>query len=370
MSTQDISEAIKASPLGKSIPSNLIAIMTNYVEIRHIFFCSHKGRDLRAYNVFGDCLGTVIKGEENDEDEWVTGFDFDSKGNLYVANYAGLLSKYPFPSNQCLYSMAIKPRQKDLEFQQRISGLSNAYLLNDDSCAEGVVVVDNDEQQSLFVTVMDPIHGIIQLTLDGIVQRVICQTQIDGPWNMHIIPPFFANNAKNKFMVADGMLLRIVDVGDDAKIQSNLLFESDNDKPIGDFTFFKQHNGTNEAMLIVNLQDGTIQFHRYGMFLMLKTMEINAHIEKYENLEGKEIENAYGLTIGPDDSIYLSDHLNHRVLRIHITDFDMIYDEEQALDNDKVDIDVFIKDIKAPNYNRWCDAQAIGLNFVTFPAEE
>lgn len=380
MSTEKIAAAINTSALGKPMPLNLISVITDYLEIRDILFCSHKGSDLRAYSIYGDYLGTMAKtidSEDDDHDQWITGFDFDSNGAVYIAMYEGFLSKYPYPSNQSLYSISITPRQKDQEFENNIKKIIRKYDLTSESAPEGVIVVENEQCQSIFVTCMEPINGIIQLSLQGIVQRIICQSEIDGLWNMHFIPSFFVKSTQNKnlLMASEGTLLRIIDIEANSdknggKIKSNLLFESNHNKPIGDFVFFQQENEESEAMLIVNLQDGIIQFHQYDMFLMLKKLDINAQIVKYKELEGKEIRDAYGITIGPDECIYISDHINDRILRIQILDFDMIRDQNQALDYNKINLDIFVREVKVPNYNKWCDARDIGLNFVTFPNDE
>lgn len=360
MSAGQIRDAIKKSTLCKSMSINLINIIMRCLETEHIFFCSHNAIELIAFNIFGDYFGTIVKEQNESGSEWMTGFDFDSSGNLYVAFYEAGLCKYPFPTNECPFSMQIRPRQKDKEFERNINQLIRRYDLNSDTASEDVRVVND----CLFVTAMAPICGIFQLSLDGILQRIICQNEIDAPWDIRFIP---STKHRNLLMVADGRKLRIVDTAKEGKIKSILLFESAHNKPIGDFTFLKQTND-DDWILIVNLQDGIFQFHRFGMFLMLKKVDINSQIHKFKALKNKKIVNAYGISIGPDDGIYISDFANKRIVRMKVLDFEMIFDdEEEEFDYDKVEINVFIKDIKSPNFNAWCNARDIGLNFVSLP---
>merc|ERR1719244_562804 len=104
----DINNALRTSDLGVSLSVNLCSIIMQFLEITDIYFCSHNGYDLVAFSIHGDYLGTIVKtvDEENAEhnQQWLTGFDFDSEGTLYVALYFGIIEKYKMPSEQTLFS--------------------------------------------------------------------------------------------------------------------------------------------------------------------------------------------------------------------------------------------------------------------------
>eukprot|EP01083_Nonionella_stella_P083354 230457_1 len=371
-----IIEALRTSYLAHNLPSNLLSHITDYMETQNIYFCSHKGTDLIAYNIHGDYLGTIAKTGTNSI-QWLTGFDFDSKGALYVALYEGFLVKYPMPPNELQYATFITPRCKDKRFERNIEKAIHSQHLNHDSAPEGVIVMDNDQYQSVFVTCMDPINGILQFSLDGVLQRIICPNRIDNAWSMERVPSFFIKTTqssflrhRNLFMVADTQVLRIVDIdaGTNGKIMSSLDFPLCT--YIGDFTFLEPRKNE-RGLLVVNLQDGKIQFNQCEMFWMLKHFNINQNIKHFKALEHK-LSKTYGTCIGPEGNIYICDHQFNRIVIVKILDYDAVLNMDkisQDMDCGCVEIEIFCKGMDCPNYAKWMDAESIGLNWVQYPVD-
>ena len=372
-----IINAIKESNLSKELPSNLVTIIMEFLEIENIFFCSHKGTDLIAFNIHGDYLGTMAQTPNNSEDQWFTGFDFDSKGSVYMAMYVGFLVKFPMPSNESIYSQSINKREKSIQFETNIEKILMKCEINEnDAAPEGVVVIENDKYESVFVTVMDPICGVLQLSLNGELQRIICPNLLNAPWSMKYIPHWFTKSAKssflrnrNLFMVADKTKLAIIDIdiGKNGKIMTSIDFPQCRSGSLGDFTFIQPKNYNHKPLLIVNLQKCKLQFHQSEMFWMLKEFDLKNVITPCDT-------QTYGTCIGPNDNhIYICDNTLNRILKVKIKDYDMIINEDKindSLDKKYVETEIFTEGVHLPNYSNWINARDIGLNFVNFPHDQ
>eukprot|EP01084_Bolivina_argentea_P124037 219804_1 len=382
MSSKEVVNAITSSNIAKDLTSNLLEIIIDFLEVQNIFFCSHKGSELVAYNIHGDYLGTICKTVEDDaqeNDQWLTGFDFDSSGALYVALYSGFMAKYPIPSNQTIYSTQLSPRPKDTTFQHNIDNIIHTHNIIDDTAPEGIVVLETDKYKSVFITCMEPINGIMQFSFDGKLQRIICANMLNAPWSVATVPSYFVKSAvskflqnKNMFMVQDGACIQIIDV-DTGTVKSGLVIAYIATGSIGDFEFIEPRyvQKNDVALLMVNLQNGVFQFHQLEMFWMLKRINLNENIKRFEELKGKKIKQCYGTSVGPNGCVYICDHDNNRILRIHIVDYDMILNQvNHDVDWNKIDVKVFAEMLSRPNYCRWYDASNIGLDFVKFPQDE
>ena len=372
-----VTNAIKTSDISKDLPSNLLEIIIEFLEIGNIFFCSHEGADIISYNIHGDYMGTIVKAPREGGQQWLTGFDFDSNGALYVAMYQGFLKKYPIkiPENESLYSISIRPREKDKEFEKNINEALTKYEINDeDAATEGVVVIENDKYKSIFVTCMQP-GSVLQFSLNGILQRILCQNLMNewSPWSMKLIPKWFIKSIqssfiknKNLLMMAEHATLHIIDIdyGDNGNIMCSLDFPKCPGSAIGDFTFIQAKNDKDKPLLIVNLQKGVIQFHQCEMFWMLKDVNLN------EINNNKNFNTLYGTCIGPHGNIYICDHSLNQIIKLKILDYDIIFNQEKInkeIDYDKyIDIEIFAKGMDDPNYAKWIHAKDIGLNFVQF----
>lgn len=370
----DITNAIKESNLAIDLPSNLVTLIMEFLEIRNIFFCSNKGTELIAFSIHGDYLGTIAQAPDDTEDQWLTGFDFDSKGAVYIAMYIGFLLKFPMPSNQSIYAQSIKPREKCNEFESNIERILMKCEINEnDAAPEGVVVIENDKYKSVFVTVMDPIGGVLQLSLNGELQRIITPNLLDAPWSMKYVPHWFTKGTKSSFlknrnllMVADKTKLAIIDIdiGKNGKVMTSLDFPQCKTGSLGDFAFINPNSNKNDKpLLIVNLQNCKLQFHQCEMFWMLKELDLKNIITPCDK-------QTYGTCIGPNgNDIYICDNTLNRIIKLKITDYDMILNEDKInddIDPKYIDTKIFTEGVHLPNYSNWIDARDIALNFVNF----
>merc|ERR1719334_778865 len=119
-------------------------------------------------------------------------------------------------------------------------------------------------------------------------------------------------------------------------VMNSMDFMHGSNSTIGDFTFVDPlHSKNGKAMLLVNLEDGLFEWHQCEMLWMLKSFDLNQYLQKFENLGGRQIGEAYGTSIGPDGAIYFSDHNNDRIIRMDIKDWDFVSNPESI--DDKMD---------------------------------
>ena len=127
-----ILNALNTSDLGQCLSENLSSIIMQYLTVTDIYFCSHNGCDIIAYSIHGDYMGTIVKTvadeDAQDHEQWLTGFDFDSKGTLYVALRIGIIGKYKIPAGQTPFSTKIIPREKDESFDSNFQESLRKWL--------------------------------------------------------------------------------------------------------------------------------------------------------------------------------------------------------------------------------------------------
>ena len=349
---EKLCESIRKSK--KEVPIEIVEIIICFLETRNIFLCSHKGTDLNAYNVHGDFLGSVMsdKAKRQAEGQWITGFDFDSAGALYVAMYNGFAAKYPVPSS----GPFIQKRVRDKTFAQNIKKATHKYHRAKPTVhPEGVVVVENENHSSVFITAMAPLDGILQLSLEGVLQRKICLNSIMIAWSLHRVPT--ASNERAILMVASRNMLKVIDpnAGDCGKVLHEREFKAhDNSEPcdyIGDFTF-QENDGTRR--LVINLQNGVFQCADPETLELLEGQSTDLNVDGCSDCRrvstkcsgvcgdvlAKKIEDSYGTSIGPDGLVYLCDNDNHRIVKFN-------------LDDDHVHVSTFVTDVRRPNYSLW-----------------
>ena len=381
-----IVDALTTSGLGVCLTSSLSNIIMQFLVVEDIFFCSHKGSEVIAFSIHGDYLGTIVKTvadeDAHDHDQWLTGFDFDSHGTLYVALRIGFIGKYKIPSDQHPFSTMITPRDKDEIFDSKFQQSLRRFLRGDnadDLCPEGLRVVEHDKYHSVLMTCMDPLNGILQISFEGVIVRVICQNMMEQPWSLEIIPSFFTKDVTSPFlrdrtlvMVAERKTLRMIDL-DRGTIMNSMDFVYGSNSTVGDFTFVDPLPD-GKAVLIVNLEDGLLQFHQCEMLWMLKSFDLNKWLSSFKGLRGRRIMEAYGTSIGPDGAIYFSDHDNNRIIRMEIKDWNFVVDPEHFDEEMEAShfssIGVFARGMVEPNYSQWYRAAQIGLDFVNYPEDE
>ena len=147
---------------------------------------------------------------------------------------------------------------------------------------------------------------------------------------------------------------------------------------IGDFTFFKPKLNdklNDKSFLISNCQKGIFQFNQFEMFAMLKRIQVNPYINKFDDFKNdkKKLEEMYGITIGPDNWIYCADNDRYRIIKLNIFDYDKILNQEkinQEIIESDIDIKIFAKGVDRPNYTNWLKAKDIGMNFISFSKDK
>lgn len=111
---------------------------------------------------------------------------------------------------------------------------------------------------------MTPIDGILQFSLDGDLQRIICESTFSNAWSMKVAPQHFLQSAPvtfgsatNVLVVASGNELYFIDIdsGQNGRLLKTVTFpQCRASGHIGDFTFTQSRNG--QSLLILNLQEG------------------------------------------------------------------------------------------------------------------
>ena len=90
MTNNPVSNALRASALGRLLPIGLAQLICEYLEMHHIFICSHNGTDIKAFDFRGRLITGIVEAP-NSKNQWLTGFDFDSKGTLICITVLSLI---------------------------------------------------------------------------------------------------------------------------------------------------------------------------------------------------------------------------------------------------------------------------------------
>ena len=98
---------------------------------------------------------------------------------------------------------------------------------------------------------------------------------------------------------------------------------------------------------------------------MLAELDLNKVVSSFDK-------QSYGTCIGPHGNIYICDNTFNRILKVNISNYEMILNEDKLndeIDYKYIDVEIFAKDVHLPNYSNWVNAREIGLNFVNFPED-
>ena len=238
-----VESAISQSFLFRSLPQQIQELLLTFVRHDSLFCCSHNSKVLSIYRNDGIEMDRIVLKHDDDDDNdnshrhWITGFDFDEDGNIYIADYLTFFSKYRVKLSSHTDSNGIMQEGKkdhvtsknknkrestlghyvyDETFHKNVISSLSQHLskgvdasddiinididrIMGDLCPEGVCF--NKKLQHILVTVMSPINSLLKFDKNGNLIGVLAtKIGINNTWNLRPLPQDWINFPRNSHL--------------------------------------------------------------------------------------------------------------------------------------------------------------------------